>query len=655
MISHPPRPRALPGYAAAGALGVVLGVAVGLACGPPGWERAVAAPGSAAASTAVSTLAPAPAAAASAPASAPGPASAAEVVPASAPASEAIPEAAAAHAPAPAAPLSLRALGCGPPRPPPVAAAVSPRSWPRPFDGGPVASPSQLAWKIRRLVVHASPGVSAAAAGRRAAEAGWGRHLYVGREGAVWQAVDLARSVSGFTPAMGFEPAKLPGLDDTSVHLQLGLDPGQRGLTPAQRGALGRVLAGLQAIAPRVRLAVPPPPPVWLDVRAWRGVVGAWRLEGRPAPVDVPWAQVFTAVRRDQPAGAARARGAGHPAGFGGLEVRGRRGAHVRVTGPGGFAARVRLPWAAGELLAGVYRVGVAREGLPPYKVAVRVDPGGEARVDLPDLEDPNLDAIVIAGEPYPLPAGVRVRTFRQPRGLSFYEAQRHVRHRTRLYTQRRRDDGAPAKTLEDVAKVVHLGVLHADVLPSPRTAFEVLVSGGLSTHFEVDADGTIFQLLDPVDVAFGAGEVNPYAVQIDLNNLLPNLVTRPKAPAYRPGGRRRGARRPVSRREAINGRDVQSYGYTDAQYRALGALTRVLSGVFPRLEPRVFRDPSGGVPWRYEDRAEDFRGYVAHWHLTPRRWDPGPGFDWARLDRALRGAGDGPQAGAGVSSRPGR
>ncbi len=519
-----------------------------------------------------------------------------------------------------------------------------------------MSTASQLAWKIRRLVVHASPGLSAAAAARRAAEPGWGRHLYVGRDGRVWQPVDLARSVSGSPPRMGWEPAKLRALDDTSVHLQLGLGPDQGTLTPRQGRALVRVLAGLRRVAPRVRLAVPSPAPRWLDVRAWRGVVEAWRLVDGAPPVVIPWGEVFAGAAACEPPPLTRPSGPGaspaRPPGVGSLVVRGRRGMEVQITGPGGFSARVRLPWFGRGLRAGGYRVGVARAGQAPYRVAVRLDPGREATVDLPDLQDPRLDAIVIAGDTYPLPKGVRVRTFRDRGALSFYEAQRHVGRRTRLYAPRRRSDGAPVKTLADAAEVVHLGVLHADVLPSPRTAFEVLVSGGLSTHFEIDADGTIYQLLDPLDVAFGAGEVNPYAVQIDLNNLLPNLVTRPHARAHRPGWRRRGGPRPVSRRVAINGREVQSYGYTDAQYRALQALTRVLSGVFPRLEPAVFRDANGEVPWGYEDRAEDFAGYVAHWHLTPRRWDPGPGFDWARLDAGLGGASLGEPV---VSSRPGR
>jgi N-acetyl-anhydromuramyl-L-alanine amidase AmpD len=189
--------------------------------------------------------------------------------------------------------------------------------------------------------------------------------------------------------------------------------------------------------------------------------------------------------------------------------------------------------------------------------------------------------------------------------------------------------------------------VLHADVLKDTQTTFEVLADRGLSTHFAIEWDGTIYQMLDPRDVAFAAAEANPYAVQIDLNNVLPNLVTRPAAPPY-PRGHRRSREmaqprfaRPKSPRLLINRRDVQSWGYTDAQYQALAALIGVLSGVLDRVAPEVPTDARGAVPLTFVDAAETFEGVIAHWHLTPRRWDPGPGFDWARLLRLLTGSPD--------------
>ena len=34
------------------------------------------------------------------------------------------------------------------------------------------------------------------------------------------------------------------------------------------------------------------------------------------------------------------------------------------------------------------------------------------------------------------------------------------------------------------------------------------------------------------------------------------------------------------------------------------------------------------------------FQGILGHWHITTKKIDPGPAFDWCRILRALKGAG---------------
>lgn len=180
--------------------------------------------------------------------------------------------------------------------------------------------------------------------------------------------------------------------------------------------------------------------------------------------------------------------------------------------------------------------------------------------------------------------------------------------------------------------------VLHADLTEDSVAGLRALFREGLSTHFAIDWDGTIHQVLDVANCAWHAGEMNMRSIGIDLNNLMPNLEKTPSASPW-PKRHPRLAEmtsqeyeRPVSARLEINAARVKSYGYTDAQYRALGSLLRTLAAVFPAIGEGPPRWPDGKVMTRVVDDPAGTRGVLAHWHAETDRWDPGPGFDWRKL-----------------------
>ena len=249
--------------------------------------------------------------------------------------------------------------------------------------------------------------------------------------------------------------------------------------------------------------------------------------------------------------------------------------------------------------------------------------------------------AIIVAGKRFQLDDDVPV-IFESREGHSFYRAQKKIGSRDRLFQPRKTPADKPITNLEELGAAVPLVVLHADVLDDIETAFHVLHSKGLSSHFGIEFDGTIYQMLDPMHVAYGAAEVNPISIQIDLNNRMHNLVTSPNAPPYPPAHtrirtmRQPKYKRPLSDEVVINGKTRRSYGYTEAQYRSLSSLLRTLAGAINGLELDV---PQASLAnhHQWDDAYEDFKGIVAHYHLTPRRWDPGPAFDWKRLTDTLR------------------
>ena len=206
-------------------------------------------------------------------------------------------------------------------------------------------------------------------------------------------------------------------------------------------------------------------------------------------------------------------------------------------------------------------------------------------------MGEPTYDSIIIAGERYRLSGGVKVITHEDPGGYSF-EKRRHeaIESAGLAGYGRRKLKGETVRDLESLQKVVHQVILHTDMTSDSRGCFNVLVNRGLSTHFMIDWDGTIYQGLDVIVEAYHAGEANKGSVGVDMNNLLRNLVREPSAPAHPPKHARISEmlrpefRRPGSRRARINGGEVRNYGYTDAQYQALIALMKVLVKVLLKI-----------------------------------------------------------------------
>ncbi len=258
-------------------------------------------------------------------------------------------------------------------------------------------------------------------------------------------------------------------------------------------------------------------------------------------------------------------------------------------------------------------------------------------------MGQPTYDSIIIAGERYRLSGGVKVITHEDPGGYSFERRRGEAIAAAGLagYGRRTRKGGA-VRDLDALQEVVHQVILHTDMTSDSRGCFNVLVNRGLSTHFMIDWDGTIYQGLDVVMEAYHAGEANGGSVGVDMNNLLRNLVREPSAPAHPPKHPRISEmlrpeyRRQASSRARINGGEVRNYGYTDAQYQSLIALMKVLVKVLPRIKPFPPLDERGEIVQNMLEDWPGFDGFLAHWHVTPDRWDPGPGFDWHRVYHGL-------------------
>ncbi|MCU1283307.1 MAG: N-acetylmuramyl-L-alanine amidase, negative regulator of AmpC, AmpD [bacterium] len=184
-------------------------------------------------------------------------------------------------------------------------------------------------------------------------------------------------------------------------------------------------------------------------------------------------------------------------------------------------------------------------------------------------------------------------------------------------------------RSIERLRQVVRQFVVHHDGCQDSRTCFQVLHNErGLSVHFLIDNDGTIFQTLDLVDCAFQAAGVNEISVGVELAN---------RGDAMRFPNDYHGKRDKVTCR--INGHQFLAYAYTQAQMASMISIGKTLARLFPNL-PQVYPNAGGDAEPMWATLRGDVReytGYLGHYHVTDQKWDPGP-FDFKFFASKIRG-----------------
>ena len=258
---------------------------------------------------------------------------------------------------------------------------------------------------------------------------------------------------------------------------------------------------------------------------------------------------------------------------------------------------------------------------------------------------------IFIAGREKELPPDIKVTTFRDPGGFSFYEridpfvSRVHTDpdgNQTEHVSTRRAEGFTPVlggggweagdpdgrDPMRALRQVVHAIVIHHDAAMSAADCFRILLQRGFSTHFMIDEDGHIYQAADAADETMHCSGMNRVAVGIDMNNPAPNFVNETKQEM---------AGRSISPVVEINGTQYQSYNYTEPQYKSLIALLEVLCTEL-NIERACPVDESGKVlNCVMAEEPKEFHGIMGHWHAAAEKWDPGPGFDWERVIKELR------------------
>lgn len=248
---------------------------------------------------------------------------------------------------------------------------------------------------------------------------------------------------------------------------------------------------------------------------------------------------------------------------------------------------------------------------------------------------------IWIAGKPFPIetrvvswndPGGLNAHLYRcttHPRPFrpcpgGIYPFSEHVSRRKYRFLKRPGMRGE--WSLAAAQGVIKQLVVHHDGCKSAKMCFNVLHNErGLSCHFLLDNDGTLYQTLDLGYMAFHAAGFNAESIGIEISN---------RGDAKRHPGAYRDRETVTCR---IHNHIYLAYQYTDPQLAALRALGRALARALPNLPIDYPQDSPGHQAWGALDGARSYRGYLGHYHTTTRKWDPGP-FDFKAFCESIRG-----------------
>lgn len=294
-------------------------------------------------------------------------------------------------------------------------------------------------------------------------------------------------------------------------------------------------------------------------------------------------------------------------------------------------------------------------------------------------------DEIVVAGQLFH--TGARVITWMDPHGYDAYRTERRFSPldessyektketvkdiRTPSRYNLRRDALTPEEIervrgggwdLRTLQKSVDQFVLHYDVAGVSKNCFKILHDmRGLSVHFLLDLDGTIYQTLDLKERAWHATSSNGRSIGIEIANMgayppgaakalddwyqkdehgrtiirIPERVGDPmiytKGFVGRPD-------RPEPVFGSLQGSQLKQYDFTPEQYAALTKLTAALCKVFPKITCDYPRDAEGKLVDRKlpDEQLKAYGGVIGHFHIQTNKVDPGPAFDW---DRVVGGA----------------
>ena len=167
----------------------------------------------------------------------------------------------------------------------------------------------------------------------------------------------------------------------------------------------------------------------------------------------------------------------------------------------------------------------------------------------------------------------------------------------------------------------IRLFVNHWDVCLDSTRCNDVLNKRGISVHFLIDNDGTIFQTLDMQHGAWhgSSGRVNRASVGVEISNAY--------YPKYQNWYEKRGfGERPTMKDVVVHGQKLPEFlGFYDVQIQAAQALWKAIESA-TAVEYKAPLDNNGNTSTKYEQDVVygKFAGIVSHYHCSKKKIDCG-------------------------------
>jgi N-acetylmuramoyl-L-alanine amidase len=209
--------------------------------------------------------------------------------------------------------------------------------------------------------------------------------------------------------------------------------------------------------------------------------------------------------------------------------------------------------------------------------------------------------------------------------------------------------------SIDLLRKKVDQFVLHFDVCGTSAQCFYILHDRrGLSVHFMLDVDGTIYQTLDLKERAWHATKSNDRSIGIEIANIGAYSLNDRSKPFEKWYRKDEQGKTFLIFPETVRGRDAlisqtlrprkdepvvgsirdkryEQYDFTQQQYDALAKLTAALCDIFPEMKPDAPRSPDKRIIEHTltDEQWASFGGILGHFHVQTNKTDPGPAFDW--------------------------
>lgn len=161
--------------------------------------------------------------------------------------------------------------------------------------------------------------------------------------------------------------------------------------------------------------------------------------------------------------------------------------------------------------------------------------------------------------------------------------------------------------------------VNHWDVCLNSESCAKVLNQRGISVHFCIDNDGTIYQMLDTNHAAWHAGNINRKSIGVEISNAY--------YPKYQSWYVKNGfGERPViSDAECQGGKLEPFLGFYDVQIQALKELWNTISSHYniPLQAPESGNDDfMTTTSYDPEIGKGNYSGFISHYHQSKKKID---------------------------------